>query len=65
MKAVEEEHSKDKLGDLGYVTVLSNIPGSSNEMDTVTFNIYGAVKDNQKTFGDIERLVTSCVLTSF
>jgi len=59
LKAVEEEHSKDKFGGLGYVTVLSDVPGSSNEKDVVTFNIYGAVKDNKKTFGDIERLVAS------
>jgi phosphatidylinositol transfer protein SFH5 len=59
LKTVEEEHSKDKFGGLGYITVLSSVPGSSNEKDAVTFNIYGAVKDNQKTFGDIERLVTS------
>jgi hypothetical protein len=65
LKAVEEQHSKDKFGGLGYVTVLSGVPGSSNEKDVVTFNIYGAVKDNQKTFGDIERLVTSFVLAPF
>jgi len=65
LKAVEEQHSKDKFGGLGYVTVLSSVPGSSNEKDVVTFNIYGAVKDNQKTFGDIERLVTPSVLRQF
>ena len=65
LKAVEEEHSKDKFGGLGYVIVLSSVPGSPNEKDVATFNIYGAVKDNQKTFGDIERFATFSVLTFF
>lgn len=46
-------HNKESFGGLGYVTIIDGVPGSPNEKDVVTFNIYGAVKDNKKTFGDI------------
>ena len=52
--AKDEVYSKKHFGGLGYVTVLSGVPESPNEKDVVTFNIYGAVKDNKATFGDIE-----------
>jgi phosphatidylinositol transfer protein SFH5 len=55
LKVLDEEHSKDKFGALGYVTHLKNVPGSLREEEIVTWNIYGAVKDNKKTFGDIDR----------
>jgi hypothetical protein len=36
LKAVEEEHNKEKFGGLGYVTMVSGVPGSSNEKDVGT-----------------------------
>jgi hypothetical protein len=54
LKAKDEQFSKEKFGGLGYVTVLEDVPGSTNKKDVVTFNIYGAVKDNKKTFGEID-----------
>jgi len=54
LKAKNEAFSNEKFGGLGYVTVLENVPGSANSSDVCTFNIYGAVKDNQKTFGEID-----------
>ena len=46
--------SKEKFGGLGYMIQVDGIPGSTNRSDVVTFNVYGAVKDNKSTFGDTE-----------
>ncbi|KAF2419031.1 CRAL/TRIO domain-containing protein [Tothia fuscella] len=54
LKALEETFSKERFGGLGYVVELTDVPGSENKKDIATFNIYGAVKDNKKTFGDID-----------
>lgn len=43
---------------LGYVTELEGVPGSPNKKDVVTFNIYGAVKDTKRTFGDLDGCVS-------
>lgn len=53
-KAAEETFSKERFEGLGYVLEVEGVPESVNEKDIVTFNIYGAVKDNKKTFGDLE-----------
>lgn len=53
LKTKEEVFSKTRFGGLGYVTEVTGVPGSQNPKDVVTFNIYGAVKDNKATFGDI------------
>jgi hypothetical protein len=42
---------------LGYITELEGVPESPNKKDIVTFNIYGAVKDNKATFGDVDGYV--------
>jgi hypothetical protein len=34
------------------------VPESENKKDIVTFNIYGAVKDNKATFGDLDAYVS-------
>jgi hypothetical protein len=53
IKAASETFSQEKFGGLGYIIEIEGMPGSLNEKDVVTFNIYGAVKDNKKTFGDV------------
>lgn len=53
-KCLEDKFPQDKFAGLGYVTVLEKVPGSVNEKDICTWNIYGAVKDNKKTFGDLD-----------
>ncbi|EON69626.1 hypothetical protein W97_08886 [Coniosporium apollinis CBS 100218] len=55
-RAVEEAHSRKRIGRLGYVVEVEGVPESvtPNRKDVVTFNIYGAVKDNKATFGDLE-----------
>jgi hypothetical protein len=53
-KAMEETFPKERFGGLGYVTVLEGVPGSPNKTDICTFNIYGAVKNNEATFGNID-----------
>lgn len=53
-KCLEDEFPQDKFAGLGYVTVLENVPESVNGKDICTWNIYGAVKDNKKTFGDLD-----------
>jgi hypothetical protein len=54
LKVKDEVFSSKKFGGLGYITKLSDVPGSENKTDVATFNIYGAVKDNKETFGDVE-----------
>ncbi|KAF2191100.1 phosphatidylinositol transfer protein SFH5 [Zopfia rhizophila CBS 207.26] len=54
VKAMEETHSKDRFEGLGYILNLDDVPESNNKSDVVTFNIYGAVKDNKATFGDLD-----------
>ncbi|KAL6705744.1 Non-classical phosphatidylinositol transfer protein (PITP) [Coniothyrium glycines] len=53
-KAAEESFEKQRFDGLGYVLEVEGVPESPNKKDIVTFNIYGAVKDNKATFGDIE-----------
>jgi hypothetical protein len=52
--AVRETFPKDRFGGLGYIILLEGVPGSENKTDVCTFNIYGAVKNNQQTFGNID-----------
>jgi len=44
-----------KFGGLGYVTTYPKSDGHGKEI--VTWNIYGAVKDNKATFGNVEEFV--------
>lgn len=48
----DEEFDTSKFGGLGYVTVYPKSEGHAKEI--VTWNIYGAVKDNKATFGNVE-----------
>jgi hypothetical protein len=50
-KLVSETFDKKKFGDLGFVTVHKDEAGKD---EVITWNIYGAVKDNKATFGNIE-----------
>lgn len=56
-KCLGDKFPQDKFAGLGYVTVLEKVPGSVNEKDICTWNIYGAVKDNKKTFGHLDAYV--------
>ncbi|KAF2139343.1 uncharacterized protein K452DRAFT_75484 [Aplosporella prunicola CBS 121167] len=51
---VNQTFDKKRFGGLGYVIEVEDVPGSPNKKDVVTFNIYGAVKDNKATFGDLD-----------
>ncbi|KAF2678387.1 CRAL/TRIO domain-containing protein [Lentithecium fluviatile CBS 122367] len=53
-KAVGETFAKERFDGLGYILEIEGVPESPNRRDVATFNVYGAVKDNQKTFGDLE-----------
>jgi hypothetical protein len=53
LEQLKASHNKESFGGLGYVMIIDGVPGSSNEKDVVTFNLYGAVKDNKKVFGDL------------
>ena len=52
--AADEVFDKTRFSGLGYIVSLSGVPGSANTKDIAAFNIYGAVKDNKKTFGDLD-----------
>jgi hypothetical protein len=54
LEAVQETFPKDRFGGLGYIITLEGVPGSENKTDICTFNVYGAVKSNQQTFGNID-----------
>jgi hypothetical protein len=53
-KAAGESFDKTKFDGLGYIIEVDGVPESENKKDIVTFNIYGAVKDNKATFGDLD-----------
>ncbi|KAB8338891.1 hypothetical protein FH972_021833 [Carpinus fangiana] len=54
----DETFSKAGFAGLGYVTTVSGVPGSPNERDVVTFNVYGAAaKDIKATFGDLDQFM--------
>jgi hypothetical protein len=56
-KAAGESFERKRFDGLGYVLEVEGVPESPNKKDIVTFNIYGAVKDNKATFGDLEGYV--------
>ncbi|KAK2673037.1 CRAL-TRIO lipid binding domain [Fusarium oxysporum f. sp. vasinfectum] len=51
---VTQTFDKSKFGDLGYVTVHK---GENGKETIITWNIYGAVKDNKATFGNVEEFI--------
>jgi hypothetical protein len=53
-KAAGETFDSTKFQGLGYIIEVDGVPESENKRDIVTFNIYGAVKDNKATFGDLD-----------
>jgi hypothetical protein len=56
LKAMTETFSKEKFDGLGYVTAIDS-KEQEGRKDIVTWNIYGAVKDNEKTFVPVEEYV--------
>ncbi|KAJ4349991.1 Non-classical phosphatidylinositol transfer protein (PITP) [Didymosphaeria variabile] len=54
VKAAGETFERSRFEGLGWLLQVEDVPESANKRDVVTFNIYGAVKDNKKTFGDID-----------
>ena len=54
LEVKDQVFDKTKFQGLGCITKLKNVPDSPNEVDIATFNIYGAVKDTKKTFGDLD-----------
>ncbi|KAG8631975.1 hypothetical protein KVT40_001115 [Elsinoe batatas] len=52
-----EVFSRSRFSGLGYITTLNNVPSSPNAQDVAVFNIYGAVKDNKATFGDLDGFI--------
>lgn len=53
-KLVSETFDKKKFGDLGYVTTHKDEAGTET---VITWNIYGAVRDNNATFGNVEEFI--------
>ncbi|KAG5982073.1 hypothetical protein E4U55_002308 [Claviceps digitariae] len=53
-KLVSEAFPKTKFGDLGYVTSHKDEDGKET---VITWNVYGAVKDNKATFGNVEEFI--------
>jgi len=54
--AFTESFDQATFGGLGYITELETKDGRDS---TIVWNIYGAVKDKQKTFGNVDRQDTS------
>lgn len=57
LKVAQEVFDASRFAGLGYVKELQGVPDSVNVADVATFNIYGAVKDSKKTFGDLDGYV--------
>ncbi|KAL7947859.1 CRAL-TRIO domain-containing protein [Trichoderma barbatum] len=53
-KLVSQAFNKDKFGGLGFVT---NHTDDAGKNTVITWNIYGSVKDNKATFGDITEFI--------
>ncbi|ETS03472.1 CRAL/TRIO domain-containing protein [Trichoderma reesei RUT C-30] len=53
-KLVSQAFSKDKFGGLGFVTNHKDDAGNNT---VITWNIYGSVKDNKATFGDVTEFI--------
>ncbi|KAM6480208.1 CRAL-TRIO domain-containing protein [Trichoderma sp. SZMC 28011] len=53
-KLVGEAFNKDKFGGLGFVTNHKDEAGNNT---VITWNIYGSVKDNKATFGDVTEFI--------
>lgn len=51
LELIKGSYNEEKFGGLGYVTTHKDEAGKET---IVSWNIYGAVKDNKKTFGDVE-----------
>lgn len=51
LELVKQSFSEERFGGLGYVTTHK---GEAKKETIISWNIYGAVKDNKKTFGDVE-----------
>ncbi|KAH7018547.1 CRAL-TRIO domain-containing protein [Microdochium trichocladiopsis] len=60
LELLEKSFSKTKFSGLGYVTVHSATSAGSQEpeqTEVFTWNIYGAVKDMNETFGSLEEFI--------
>ncbi|KAG6114122.1 hypothetical protein E4U13_003506 [Claviceps humidiphila] len=53
-KLVTEAFPRAKFGDLGYVTTHKDAAGKET---VITWNIYGAVKNNKTTFGNVQEFL--------
>ncbi|KAM3503434.1 hypothetical protein MY11210_008718 [Beauveria gryllotalpidicola] len=51
---VDQQFDKSKFADLGYVTIHKDDAGKET---VITWNIYGAVKDNKATFGVVDEFI--------
>ncbi|KND91893.1 Phosphatidylinositol transfer protein sfh5 [Tolypocladium ophioglossoides CBS 100239] len=51
---VAEAFDRKKFGDLGFVTTHKDEAGKET---VITWNIYGSVKDNKATFGDVQEFI--------
>ncbi|KAF7544429.1 hypothetical protein G7Z17_g9953 [Cylindrodendrum hubeiense] len=51
---VTETFDKNKFNDLGFITVHKDEAGKET---IITWNVYGAVKDNKVTFGNVEEFI--------
>jgi hypothetical protein len=60
----DTEHSKEKFGDLGFVTTYTT---SNGRKEIVTWNVYGAAKDIKGTFGNVDEyeLVLSSLMPQY
>ncbi|RMZ79014.1 hypothetical protein DV737_g3648, partial [Chaetothyriales sp. CBS 132003] len=56
---IADTFSKDKFGGLGYVTVYgdSSPTAKPEDKEVFTWNVYGIVKDLDKTFGDLKEFL--------
>lgn len=56
-KLVAKQYSKEKFGGLGYITNYDGETMTPETREVFTWNIYGNVKDIQKSFGDMDAFI--------
>ena len=54
---IKKKYSSDKFAGLGYITSYPGEGATPDSKEVFTWNIYGGVKDIQKSFGDLEAFV--------
>ena len=57
IELVQKHFSNDKFAGLGYITSYADTTSTPGTKEVFTWNLYGGVKDVQKSFGDLDAFI--------